>query len=163
MDFQFKPLGKTCAGTGRPLVPGSWCHSVLVERQGQQQRLDYAAEAWNGPPTDAIGHWRSRVPLPKNPQALRVDPDALWRYFEQLCEEASPSQDPQRYIAALLLLKLKRLRLDDVIAHDDGSILVLEGVHGEGMFEVPNLALPDAESSNLQQQLKVHLATEWAG
>jgi len=161
MDFQFKPLGKTCAATGRPLVPGSWCHSVVVERQGQQLRLDYAADAWQGPPTDAIGHWRARVPVAKYPLAVRVDPDALMRYFEQLSEEASPSQEPQRYVSALLLLRLKRLRLDDVRTEDDGSVLLLEGMHGEGVFEVRNLELPDADATELQQQLKSQLAAEW--
>jgi hypothetical protein len=162
MDFQFKPLGKTCAATGQPLVPGSWCHSVLVERQGQQVRLDYAANAWQGPPADAIGHWRSRVPLARMQPGQKVDPDALWRYFEQLTEEASPSQESQRYVAALLLLKLKRLRLVDVLTDDDGSTLLLEGLHGEGVFEVRNLQLPDADTSALQQQLKTQLATEWS-
>ena len=103
MDYQFKPLGKVCAASGQPLIPGHWCHSVVVERQGQQLRLDYAEESWTGPPADALGYWKSRVPFPKNPQAIKVDPDALLRYFEQLSEEASPNQESQRYVSALLL------------------------------------------------------------
>lgn len=162
MEYHFKPLGKTCAASGEPLTPGSWCHSVVVERQGQQVRLDYAAAAWQGPPADAIGHWKMQVPLPKNPQSLKVDPEALMRYFEQLSEEASPSQEPQRYASALLLLKLKRLRLDDVRDDDDGTVLLLEGLHGEGLFEVRNLQLPDTDASQLQLELKQHLAAEWS-
>lgn len=161
MDFQFKPLGKTCAASGKPLVPGSWCHCVVVERQGQQQRFDYSEAAWQGPPPDAIGHWRVQVPLPRNPNAIRLDPDALMRYFEQLSEEANPNREPQRYVSSLLLLKLKRLRLEDIREDDDGSVLRLEGVHGEGCFEVRNLQLPDQEAVQLQQELKSQLATEW--
>lgn len=161
MDYHFKPLGKTCAATGQPLAPGSWCHSVVVERNGQQQRLDYSTSAWQGPPADAVGYWRTRVPLPRNPQAIRIDPDALMRYFEQLTEEASPNQEPQRYVAALLLLKHKRLKLVDVLTADDGQRLLLEGLHGEGVFEVADLQLPDAAASELQQALKTQLAMEW--
>lgn len=166
MDYQFKPLGKVCATTGKPLVPGSWCHSVVVERSGQQLRLDFSEEGWRGPPSDAIGAWRCQVPLPRNPQNIRIDPDALMRYFEQLCEEASPAQETQRYICALLLLKWKRLRLDDVAGtadddRPDEHILILEGTHGEGRFEVRNLQLPDDEALQLQNQLRTQLAGEW--
>ena len=45
---------------------------------------------------------------------------------------------------------------------EDGSVLVLEGLHGEGLFEVRNLQLPDAESAALQQELKQQLAAEWS-
>jgi hypothetical protein len=160
MDYQLKPLGKTCAATGKPLAPGSVCHSVVVERNGQFVRLDYSPGSWQGPPTDAIGYWQSRVPQPKHPHF--VDPDALLRHFEQLCEEGSPNQDVNRYVSALMLLKLKRLRLDDLRRDDDGEFLQLSGTRGEGAFEVRNLQLADDELAGLQQQLKAQLAGEWA-
>lgn len=162
MEYHFKPVGKLCAASGRPLVPGSWCHSVLVERQGQQVRLDYEASAWPGPPPDAIGHWRCQVPQPKNPQAIRLDPEALMRYFEQLQEEASPSQETARYLLALILLQAKRLRLVDVLTGEQENWLQLEGAHGEGIFLVPNLQLPDEQAIPLQHELKIQLASEWS-
>lgn len=159
MDYQLKPLGKSCAATGQPLAPGSVCHSVVIERDGQFVRLDYSPEAWQGPPDHAVGYWQSRVPEPK--PVHRIDPDALLRYFEQLCEEQSPRQEVDRYVAALLLLKLKRLTLDDVRCDDDGEFLQLSGARGEGNFEVRRLDLSDTELAQLQQALKLQLA-EWA-
>ena len=35
------------------------------------------------------------------------------------------------------------------------------GNHGEGTYQVPNLKLPDAETQQIQAELKVQLATEW--
>jgi hypothetical protein len=162
MEYQLKPPGKTCAATGQPLVPGSVCHSVVVERQGQLIRLDYAADRWPGPPVDAVGHWTTTVPASKSAAGTNVDPESLWRFFEQLCEEASPSQDEARYAAALLLLKLKKLRLNDVRHDPDGAWLLLEGTHGEGAYEVRNLTLSDDDTRRLQQTLKTQLATEWS-
>ena len=159
MDYRLKPLGKTCAATGQPLAPGSVCHSVVVERDGQFVRLDYSPAGWQGPPPSAVGYWQLRVPPPKPVHS--IDPDALMRYFEQLCEEASPSQDVNRYVSALLLLKLKRLKLDDVRCDDDGEFLQLTGTRGEGTFDVRRLDLPDDELSQLQQSLKTQLAAEW--
>ena len=160
MDYQLKPLGKACAATGQPLAPGSVCHSVVVERNGQFVRLDYAAEGWKGPPADAISYWQTRVAASKHPQ--QIDPDALMRYFEQLCEEGSPNCDVDRYVSVLMLLRLKRLRLDDARCDDDGEFLVLSGLRGEGTFEVRRLQIPDDELAGLQQQLKAQLAGESA-
>jgi hypothetical protein len=159
MDYQLKPLGKTCTATGQPLAPGSVCHSVVVERNGQFVRLDYSSGSWKGPPADAIGYWQTRVPEPKH--AHHIDPDALMRYFEQLCEEGSPNQDVSRYVSALMLLKMKRLKLDDVRRDEDGEHLQLSGLRGEGAFEARHLQLPDDELAGLQQQLKAQLAGEW--
>ncbi|MDZ4685158.1 MAG: hypothetical protein SH850_08710 [Planctomycetaceae bacterium] len=161
MEYQLKPPGKTCAASGQPLVPGSVCHSVVVERQGQLVRLDYSSDHWAGPPADAVGHWTAQVPAPKYGTQTKVDPDALMRFFEQLCEEQSPNQDEQRYVSALLLLKLKKLRLNDVRHDEEAAWLLLEGTHGEGNYEVRNLELSDADTGRLQQALKAQLATEW--
>lgn len=159
MDYQLKPLGKTCASTGQPLTPGTVCHSVVVEREGRLLRLDYSEAGWQGPPPDAIGYWRTVVP-PVEP-ARRIDPDSLMRYFEQLSEEASPRAETMRYVAALLLLKWKRLKLDDVRTDEEGEWLLLSGTRGEGVFEVRNLQLPDAELARLQHELKTQLSEEW--
>lgn len=161
MDYDLKPLGKTCSQTGKPLQPGSLCHSVVVERNGQLLRLDFSSEGWQGPPEGALGHWTTRVPKPRHEDAQRIDPDVLMRYFEQLQEDAAPRQDGAKYVAALLLLKQRRLRLDDVRQTDDGEFLVVSGLRGEGTFEVRNLQLPDAETQQLQQELRAQFAMEW--
>ena len=67
----------------------------------------------------------------------------------------------QRYVLALLLLQQRKLRLDGSRCGDDGEVLELSGRHDEGTYEVPDLKLPDAETRQIQAELKVHLATEW--
>lgn len=161
MDYQLKPLGKTCAVTGKPLVPGSVCHSVVVEKQGHFVRVDYSAEGWQGPPDDAIGHWVVDVPAAPN-NGGRIDPEVLIRHFEILCEEADPLQEQARYVTALLLLKARRLKFDDSRRDEEHrEWLILSGSRGEGPFEIPNLELPDEQLAALQQTLKASLAAEW--
>lgn len=162
MDYRFKPPNKTCAATGRPLVPGSTCHSVLIEKEGDQVRIDFSDEGWTGPPAGHVGYWKTTVPVALDPKARRLDPETAQRYFEQLSEEASPVHDQQRYVLALVLLQQRRLRLDNTRSDGDDEILELSGRHGEGTFEVRNLNLPDAETQQLQAELKAHLATEWS-
>lgn len=161
MDYHFPPLGKTCSATGKPLAPGAKCRSAVWEQNGQFVRKDFSPEGWPGPPADAIGHWVTEVPELTGPP--KIDPEQLMRYFEQLTEEASPSHDEARYLLALLLLQQKRFRLETIRSDDDGDVLVLNGVRGEGTFEVPHLQLADAEIAERQLILRTQLATEWNG
>src|SRR5262245_767266 len=98
MDYHLKPPGKTCAATGRPLVPGAVCHSVLVDQEGSLVRLDYSDDGWQGPPAGHVGYWRTIVPAARDANAQRLDPETALRYFEQLSEEANPAHDRQRYV-----------------------------------------------------------------
>ena len=162
MDYQFKSIGKTCAGTGQPLKPGSRCHSVLVERDGQMYRLDYSEEGWKGPPEDAIGEWEASVP-DENPKPKNIDTEALMRYFEQLCEDANPAHDQIRYVLALLLLQKRRLRLDGSRTDDDGDeFLQFIGSKSEGPYEIPDQQLSEDEISALQSSLNEQLEEELA-
>jgi hypothetical protein len=161
MDYHFKPPSKICATTGRPLIPGSVCHSVLVEKNGVLTRLDYSPEGWQGPPAGHVGYWQTIVPVLHDPREQRLDPDTAFRYFEQLCEESSPVSERQRYVLALLLLQHRKVRLDGTRTEEDGEILELSGRSGEGTWQVRNLQLSEAETQQIQAELKVHLATEW--
>jgi hypothetical protein len=162
MDYRFKSPGKTCAATGKPLAPGSTCHSVLIEKDGDLIRYDYSDESWTGPPAGHVGYWKTLVPAAPDLKTQRLDPEAAQRYFEQLSEEASPVHDQTRYVLALVLLQHKRLRLDNTRGDGDDEILELSGTHGEGTFEVRNLNLPETETQKLQLELKAHLTSEWA-
>lgn len=161
MDYHFKPPSKTCATTGRPLAPGTVCHSVLVDKNGVLTRIDFSDEGWQGPPEGHIGYWKTIVPAVNDPREQRLDPETAFRYFEQLNEECSPETLRQRYVLALVLLQHRKLRLDGTRTEDDGDILELSGRNGEGAFEVLNLKLPDSETQQIQAEVKIHLATEW--
>lgn len=162
MEYHLKPLGKTCAGTGQPLAPGAVCHSIVVEQNGELQRLDFSEEGWQGPPPHALGYWKTQVPADPAAGRVRLDPEQLMRYFEQLSEEASPVHDRLRYVLSLLLLKHRKLRLENSRGEGGDEVLELSGVHGEGMFEIPNLRLSDAETQQLQNELRVNLSAEWS-
>ncbi len=91
VDYHIKSAARVCAATGRNFQPGEHCHSVLVERDGQMLRLDYAADAWQGPPEDSLGDWITIVP-DDGAKSQTLDTESLFRYFEQLCEDANPAQ-----------------------------------------------------------------------
>lgn len=161
MEYQFRPIGKKCAATGHDLVPGQMCYSVLVEQNGEIQRLDYSEQGWPGLPAGALGVWKCAVPRPAEARREPLDTNALMSCFEQLSEEANPEREGLRYILALLLMKKRRLRLEG--SRPDGSeeYLQLAGSNGEGAWEVRDLEPSDAEIQKWQRDLNIYLASEW--
>jgi len=150
-DYNVKPVGRMCASTGEELVPGSLCHSVLVESHGELLRLDYSEAGWVPPLAGLVAHWRCEVPEPTTSSKQTLDVDDLMRQFEQLHGEASPSQDKFRYVLSLLLLRRRRLRLDGTKIIDDQEFLEVTGTRGEGTFLVPDQQLDDMEVQELQR------------
>lgn len=160
MEYQLRPLGKVCAGTGKPLAPGSVCISVLIDRGEEQQRLDFSKEGWQGPPEGTIAQWQCTVPLPVDVKKKLLDPDALMNYFDQLTEEGNPLQEKLRYILALLLLHKRRLREEGTRGGDDDEFLLFTSTQGEGTYEVRNFQLMDEEVLELQASLNAHLSVD---
>ncbi len=161
MEYQFRPVGKKCAATGEELAPGSLCHSVLVERNGELERLDFSEQGWSGPPSGTIGAWTCVVPKPAEVRHEPLDASALMSCFEQLVEEASPAREGLRYVLALLLVKKRRLRLEGSRVDGNDEYLQLAGAQGEGAWEVRDLNPTDEEVQQWQRELNVYLASEW--
>lgn len=162
MDYQVKPLGKKCAGTGADLVPGTVCRSVLVEQEGELVRLDFSPEGWKGPPPHVVGMWKSVVPIPAQTHRNPLDPAHLMSFFEELTEEANPVRERLRYILALLLVQKRRLRVDGSTTVGEEAYLQLSGTRGEGAYEVRDFVLSEEEVEALQAELNAHLVAELA-
>ncbi len=160
MEYHLKPLGKVCAGTGKTLVPGSVCISVVVDHGQELRRLDFSKEGWKGPPEGTLAQWQCAVPLPVEVKKRLLDPDALMNYFDQLTEEANPLQERLRYILAILLMHKRRLREEGIRSSGEDEFLLFTSTHGEGTYEVRNFHLTDEEVAELQESLNAHLSVE---
>jgi hypothetical protein len=159
MDYQLKPIGKICAHTGAKLLPGDGCYSAVVPKGSEWERVDFSREAWNGPPEEALGYWRTKVPAAE-PKRRVLNPDALLRHFEQLTEDANPAQDKFRYVLALLLVQRRRLRIAGTRPEAAATILELAGSQGEGPYEVREEPLRPEEFESLENELNQRLTTE---
>jgi len=161
MDYHLKPIGKKCDATGEELVPGTKCHSVLVEKDGELTRLDFSEAGWASWQGEAVGTWQSIVPQPVTNKNKTIDADGLMAYFDQMTEDANPAQENLRYVLALLLLQKRRLRLEGSCTSGDQEYLQLSGSQGEGMYEVRDFQLEEDEMHQLQETLNAHLTQEW--
>ena len=160
MDYQFGAPGKVCAASGKPLGPGDKCISALVEQSGRLMRLDYLEAHWPGEPPHTVGSWKFQIPEATAQQQRIIDVDSLFRFFEQLVEDANPGYDRMRYVVALFLLQRKRLKLDGTRQEDGQDLLVFLGSRGEGPYDVVDQQLTADEMSALEAEMKSQLQSQ---
>jgi hypothetical protein len=62
------------------LNPGEWFYSVVQAGDDSEEaslvRRDIAAQAWQGPPDDALGWWKNRMPQ-AGTRKMKLAPDAV--------------------------------------------------------------------------------------
>jgi hypothetical protein len=116
MDYEIHRSTRHCAKTGRELKPGEAFYSALTTAGAELVREDYSAEAWEGPPAEALGWWKSHVPSPDAKKLHWAPNDVMLDLFEQLADDRA--QADLRYVLALLLIRRRVLRLEDTVTDE---------------------------------------------
>ncbi len=123
MDYEVERFTRQCAATGRALAEGEEFYSVLVAEGGQVRRRDYSAAAWQGPPEEAIGWWKSRVPTRQSHRARLAPGDVLLNLLQEL--EGVAGQEELRYLLALWLVRRRQLRLEETRHEPQGEEVLM--------------------------------------
>jgi hypothetical protein len=150
VDYQIQPSTRRCVVTGRELMPGERCYSVLLEEGGKLVRKDYSPEAWQGPPAGAFSFWVGRVTQPQGKRRLPIDDDLLLDCFGRLEGQTEPNKISFRYVLALLLMRRRRFQFEEARSTDHGEVLVLRCTRSGARHEVPNPGLSDDEMAAVQ-------------
>jgi hypothetical protein len=111
MEYEIQRCTRHCTVTGRELKPGEDVFSVLMTEEGKLVRHDYAPEAWPGPPENAVGWWKSQIPLPEANRVHWAPNDVMLQLFEDL--QLQPTQQDMRYVLGLLLVRRRVMRLEE--------------------------------------------------
>lgn len=149
----------------RPLEPGESFFSVVREGgDGNLERQDISAKAWQGPPEDAIGWWRGRMPE-RGAAKLVLAPDAV--LVDILRQLVANQQQPQlTYLLALLLLRRRVVRTVDGLRepesadHATVAVMAVEVIADGQTIEVPECAISRADSVRLRDELNELLYCE---
>lgn len=152
VDYEIQRCTRHCASSGRELLEGETFYSVLLPRGAELSRLDYAADAWNGPPADALGWWKSQMPTREAKKAQLAPSDVLLELFVGLADQ--PEQIDKRYVLALLLVRRRIMRLEETQTDDHGQeTLVLYCHRDESMHRVAVLLPSDPRADEIQAEL----------
>jgi hypothetical protein len=152
MDYEVQRSARCCSATGREFAPGEEFYSVLVAEGADLRRYDYAVEVWQGPPSGAVGWWKSQVPDRHAAGGRGAPNDVLLGFFEELAEQ--PDRQDMRYVLALLLVRRRVFRLEDERRDADGrDILVLYCPRRDSTCEIPAVAPNPERTEQIQQEL----------
>jgi hypothetical protein len=153
-DYMIQGPTRVCAATGRELKPGERFHAVLTERDGKFVRADFAAEAWPGAPPEAVAHWSGLVPADDKPRKPVVNDEVLLGCFDRLKEAADADGLNFRYVAALLLMRRKRFRFEDVARDETGrDVLILKDARAGTIHQVIDPRLNEDEIAAVQNEV----------
>jgi hypothetical protein len=157
LDFEVQRCTRRCASTDRPLEHGETCFSVLESQGAEIVRKDFCAEAWDGPPDNAIGWWKSRIPEPTAKKIKLAPNEVLLELFDQLGEQ--PDRSDMRYVLALLLMRRRVLRMEapseltQQSAGHDVETIVVYCPRREATYELPVVTPDEQRIDVIQQQL----------
>ena len=125
----------------------------MVDENGQFARQDYSPEAWPGPPANAFGFWLGRIPAGDADRKPRIDDEMLMDCFQRLEGEAEAGRVNFRYIVALLLMRRKRLKFEEVRAEAGHEVLLLRCARTRTAYTVVNPNLTEAELHAVQEEV----------
>ena len=153
MEFNIRPAAKCCAKTGQPFRSGDVCWSILIEKTACWCVRTSAARPGKGHRRKRLVTGGSQIAESTDTSRPKLDADSLFDYFLQLSDSPNIVQQQYRYVLALLLLRKRRLVLEEVVEFDDRPTMRLVGSAGEGPFDVPEEELNEEQIERLQQQL----------
>lgn len=111
-DYTISRCTRRCHVGQRNLEPGEIYFSVIIPRQDDLVREDISAANWNGPPIDAIGWWRSRMPLAGSRKLKPAPVGVLLETLSELTERQE--KGALAYLLALLLVRRRVLIEEDL-------------------------------------------------
>ena len=152
LDFEVQRCTRRCATTDRELQPGETFYSVLQVEGAAVVRSDYCDEAWQGPPDEVLGWWRSQMPSPSAKKLHWAPNDVMLHYFEQL--ENQPQKQDVRYVLALLMIRRRVVRLEDTEdLGDDRELMVIFCPRNENEYKVSVVPPTEERINEIQKEL----------
>ncbi len=117
-DGKVSAPAPVCRASGAALQGGQTVYSGLRLVDGAFERLDYAETAWatlDRTPLALLSWWRRTIPLPEARQrALKLDAAVLMQLFSDLSAAAERPSQCFCYVIALLLVRIRRMKVLEV-------------------------------------------------
>jgi len=125
---------------------------VLAAEGSELNRYDYSAEAWQGPPEQAVGWWKSRMPDRAGRPKHWAPNDVMLQFFDELAEQ--DDRRDMRYVLALLLVRRRVMRLEDNETDDQGhDVMVLHCPRRDATYKIPAVEPNQQRIEEIQEEL----------
>jgi hypothetical protein len=152
MDYEVERCTRRCAASGRELQDGEEFYSALLTQRGQVHRTDYAVEHWVGPPESALAWWKSRMPTREAKKGQLAPNEVLLQLFAEL--EHVPEKADMRYVLALLLVRRRVLREEEVQRDETGhERMLVYSPRDENTYQVDVVMPGEPRTDEIQAEL----------
>ena len=152
MDYDIQRCTKHCSISGRELLPGEQYYSALVADGADLCRVDYATDAWQGPPEKAVGWWKAEIPDPKTNRMHWAPNDVMLQLFDELTEQ--PDKRDMRYVLSLLLIRRRVMRLEENETDEQGQpVMVVYCPRRDETYTIVSQAPEPAAIETIQEEL----------
>jgi hypothetical protein len=134
LDYEIGRCTRKCAQTGEDFKPGQPFYSALMQDGAEITRRDFSEAAWQGPPENCIGSWKSVMPDPNAKKVAWAPQDVILDFFIEL--EHQPDKLDTRFVLALLMVRRHVLRLEDTETVGSHEQMVLYCPRNETEYRV---------------------------
>lgn len=155
-----RPQGR-CAVSGRAIAPGERFFAALRETPVGLERLDLAAECWEGfDKRDLLAYWQATMPEPDARRPMFVDDTVLCELFERLADVEEPAKRNFRFVLGLILMRKRLLSYEGTRHTENGEWWVVKLKGREQPLEMLNPHLDEAQTREVSGQLSEVLNAE---
>ena len=143
LEFDIQRFTRKCHASGRELAAGESFYSVLVADGPNVVRHDFAENAWQGPPENAVGWWKSQVPSAAAKKMQMAPGEVMLQYFQEIVDR--PDKEDECYVLALLMIRRRVLRHERTDTDEQGrEIAVLQSPKNNAEYRTP-VVMPSPE------------------
>jgi len=155
-----KPGGR-CGVSGREIAPGERFYAALRETPAGFERVDVAAECWDGfDRSGLLAFWHATMPEPDARKPLFVDDTVLCELFERLAEVEEPVKRNFRFVLGLILMRKRLLSYESTRRDERGEWWVVKLKGREQPLEMLNPHLDEEQTREVSGQLSEVLNAE---
>ena len=152
-EWDVKRGEQKCAKCSHGFAEQEEYFSALYDEERQFIRRDFCGDCWGGQEKDAMfSFWKTRVPAKEQERKL-VDDEIIMNFFMRLEGEADATKRNFRYVLALLLMRKRILKLEDIRYDDDGEALVLKHRGEDKEYVVHNPQLSEEEIQQVTDEV----------
>jgi hypothetical protein len=152
-SYEITPANRVCSATGKELHAGDKIISALLDEGGKFVRKDFAAHAWTTPPAGTIAFWSSKVPTADKPRRPAFNDELLLEWFHHLNGTPEANRQNIRYVVALLLMRRKRLKFEDLKRQKESDVLILRDSRNGARYEILDPRLSEEEIGAVQDEV----------
>lgn len=156
-NWEVSKSQRVCAITGKVLEVGDNFFSGLKEEEDSFVRLDYSQEAWEEleQKDEFFSFWRSKILAPdeNKKKKLIIDVEAFYTFFCNLAGDEKHNRMLFRYLIALILVRKRVLKLEEIEKSPEGEALILLDIRKKEEVRVPVLDATEEELEAAQLEL----------